>query len=54
MELVRHASERLAQAIVLARWHTCDPRTFAEWGKATAHTAWQLAGVVRRGADSRT
>lgn len=42
MPSVAHASKRLAPVIVGARWHTCDPRTFAEWGRATAVTAWQL------------
>jgi len=42
MEFVRHASERLALAMVRAVWYTSDPRTFAAWGKAVAHTTWQL------------
>lgn len=42
MDFVAHASERLAQAIVRACWHTCDPRTLAEWARATALTTWQL------------
>ena len=37
-----HASNRLASPIVRARWHTCDLRTFSEWGKATATSTWQL------------
>jgi hypothetical protein len=42
MDVVSHASERLAPVIVVARWHKCDPRTFSEWGRAAAVSPWQL------------